>query len=79
MNAAEETAPNSFNKGLALLLKKDLDNAATGFGSAIEQNADYAKAYYAAAVTAATSSPVVGDFCAGIPPLLAVYSLQPLW
>lgn len=53
--AADETPQVAFNRGLALLLNKDYDNASTGFGNAIELDADYAKAYYANAVAAARS------------------------
>jgi len=53
LSSADETSKVAFNKGLALLLNKDYDNAATGFGSAIELDKEFALAYYAQAVTSA--------------------------
>ncbi|UXP32185.1 hypothetical protein N6H18_17740 [Reichenbachiella agarivorans] len=53
LGSADETPQVAFNKGLALLLNKDLENSITGFDSAIELDAEYAKAYYASAVAAA--------------------------
>ncbi|WP_109829552.1 OmpA family protein [Reichenbachiella versicolor] len=53
LNGAQETTKVAFNKGLAALLKKDYDNANTGFDSAIELDSEFTKAYYAKAVTAA--------------------------
>ncbi|MGL1886975.1 MAG: hypothetical protein OCD76_10715 [Reichenbachiella sp.] len=53
LGAANEDALVAFNKGLALLLNKDFENAATAFGSAIELDAEFANAYYAQAITSA--------------------------
>lgn len=52
-SAASTTAVNSFNKGLAQLLNKDYTNATTSFNDAVKTNANYAIAYYGAAVAAA--------------------------
>jgi hypothetical protein len=51
--AASNTAVNSFNKGLAQLLNKDYANASTSFADATKADANYAIAYYGAAVAAA--------------------------
>ncbi|MEO9967735.1 MAG: OmpA family protein [Reichenbachiella sp.] len=53
LKAAKESKTVAFNRGLALLLNKDYENAVTGFGNAAEQDADFAKAYYASAVASA--------------------------
>ena len=53
LNGAQESTKVAFNKGLALLLSKDYENATTGFDSAIESDEDFAKAYYAKAIAAA--------------------------
>lgn len=53
LSSADETSKVAFNKGLALLLSKDFDNAATAFGSSIELDKEFALAYYAQAVTSA--------------------------
>jgi len=53
LSAARQSADNSFNKGLAYLLKKDFQNAETSLNEAIEQNSSDAKAYYVKAVNGA--------------------------
>ncbi|MFY0626875.1 MAG: hypothetical protein JXR07_11295 [Reichenbachiella sp.] len=55
LGSTEESATVAFNKGLAMLLNKDFDNATAGFGNAIELDAEYANAYYANAIAAARS------------------------
>ncbi|MEP2275874.1 MAG: OmpA family protein [Reichenbachiella sp.] len=50
---ADESTSVAFNRGLALLLNNDYENAVTGFGNAAEQDAEFAKAYYASAVASA--------------------------
>ncbi|MCE2936737.1 MAG: hypothetical protein ACK5V5_06515 [Cyclobacteriaceae bacterium] len=54
-SAATETDVNLFNKGLAQLLNKDAGNAANSFADASRKNANFALAYYGAAVAAARS------------------------
>ncbi|MGK7388947.1 MAG: TPR end-of-group domain-containing protein [Candidatus Cyclobacteriaceae bacterium M2_1C_046] len=49
-SSAEETAENLFNLGLAQVLDKDYQNAINSFEQAAEKDADYAKAYYGAAI-----------------------------
>lgn len=53
LKTANESTTVAFNRGLALLLNKDFENAVTGFGNASEQDAEFAKAYYASAVASA--------------------------
>ncbi|SMD37816.1 OmpA family protein [Reichenbachiella faecimaris] len=53
LKTAKESTSVAFNRGLALLLNKDYENAVTGFGNAAEQDAEFAKAYYASAVASA--------------------------
>lgn len=53
LKTAKESTTVAFNRGLALLLNKDYENAVTGFGNASEQDAEFAKAYYASAVASA--------------------------
>jgi hypothetical protein len=50
---ATDNALNLYNKGLAQLLNKDYQNAATSFNDAIAKNSNLAIAHYGAAVTAA--------------------------
>ncbi len=52
-SAAADNADNLFNKGLAQVLNKDYQNAATSFNEAIRKNSNLAVAYYGAAVAAA--------------------------
>ena len=52
MSVTDESAKVLFNKGLALLLNKDYENASTAFGSAIEKDSEYALAYYGTAIAA---------------------------
>ena len=54
-SAAVETDVNLFNKGLAQLLTKDYANATTSFGESTRKNANYAIAFYGAAIAAARS------------------------
>ena len=54
-SAAVETDVNLFNKGLAQLLTKDYANATTSFGESTRKNANYAVAFYGAAIAAARS------------------------
>jgi len=49
----EGNAPNYTNKGLAMILNKDYQTARTALGDAIEEDSNYAMAYYLAAVSAA--------------------------
>ncbi len=53
LKSAKESTSVAFNRGLALLLNKDFENAVTGFGNAVEQDVEFAKAYYASAVASA--------------------------
>ena len=50
---ATDNADNVFNKGLAQLLNKDYNNAATSFNDAISKNSNLAIAHYGAAIAAA--------------------------
>jgi hypothetical protein len=52
-SSATDNADNLFNKGLAQLLNKDFQNAATSFNDAISKNSNLAVAHYGAAVAAA--------------------------
>ncbi len=52
-SSSSDTDVNLFNKGLAQLLNKDNSNAGTSFAEATRKNANYAIAYYGAAVAAA--------------------------
>ncbi len=52
-SSAANTDVNLFNKGLAQLLNKDNSNAGSSFAEAIAKNANYALAYYGAAIAAA--------------------------
>lgn len=54
-SSANTTDVNLFNKGLAQLLNKDFSNASSSFAEATSKNANYAIAYYGAAVAAARS------------------------
>ena len=53
MGVTNESAQVLFNRGLALLLNKDFENAATAFGNASEKDSDFAMAYYGSAIAAA--------------------------
>ena len=53
MSNALDNAENLFNKGLAQLLSKDYQNAATSFNEAISKNSNLAIAHYGAAIAAA--------------------------
>jgi hypothetical protein len=50
---AADNAENAFNKGLAQLLNKDYNNAASSFNDAISKNNNLAIAHYGAAIAAA--------------------------
>ena len=52
-SSAVDTDVNLFNKGLAQILNKDYANASASFTEASRKNANYAWAYYGAAVAAA--------------------------
>jgi tetratricopeptide (TPR) repeat protein len=52
-SAAADNADNLFNKGLAQILNKDYQNAATSFQEATSKNSNLAVAYYGAAIAAA--------------------------
>jgi hypothetical protein len=52
-SSATDNADNLFNKGLAQVLNKDYQNAATSFQEAIRKNSNLAVAHYGAAVAAA--------------------------
>lgn len=54
-SSANTTDVNLFNKGLAQLLNKDFSNASSSFAEATSKNANYAIAFYGAAVAAARS------------------------
>jgi Flp pilus assembly protein TadD/outer membrane protein OmpA-like peptidoglycan-associated protein len=54
-SSATDTEVNLFNKGLSQLLNKDFSNASSSFAEATRKNANYAIAYYGAAVAAARS------------------------
>ena len=53
MGAGNQSADVSFNKGLALLLNKDYQNAIAAFGNTTEKNSDYALAHYCSAIASA--------------------------
>ncbi|MBS1951195.1 MAG: hypothetical protein OJF59_003096 [Cytophagales bacterium] len=53
LSSATDTYINSFNKGLAQLLNKDNNNAAASFSESSKKNANFALAYYGAAIAAA--------------------------
>jgi hypothetical protein len=55
-SAAADNADNLFNKGLAQVLNKDYQNAATSFNEATTKNSNLAIAFYGAAVAAARQS-----------------------
>ncbi len=52
-SSSTDTDVNLFNKGLAQLLTKDNSNAGSSFAEASRKNANYALAYYGAAIAAA--------------------------
>ena len=52
-SSASDNAENLFNKGLAQILTKDYQNAATSFKEAINKNSNFGLAHYGAAVAAA--------------------------
>jgi tetratricopeptide (TPR) repeat protein len=52
LSNSAQSADNSFNKGLAYLLKKDYTNAESAFNEAIELNANDALSYYGKAIVA---------------------------
>lgn len=52
-SSAADNADNLFNKGLAQLLNKDYQNAATSFNEATQKNSNLGVAYYGAAIAAA--------------------------
>lgn len=52
-SSATDTDVNLFNKGLAQLLNKDNSNAGSSFAEASRKNANFALAYYGAAIAAA--------------------------
>jgi Flp pilus assembly protein TadD len=54
-SSATDTEVNLFNKGLAQVLNKDFSNASSSFAEATRKNANYAIAYYGAAVASARS------------------------
>ncbi len=51
--AAADNADNLFNKGLAQLLNRDYQNAATSFIEATQKDSNMAIAYYGAAIASA--------------------------
>lgn len=53
MGAGNQSADVSFNRGLALLLNKDYQNAIAAFGNTTEKNSDYALAHYCSAIASA--------------------------
>lgn len=52
-SSSVDTDVNLFNKGLAQLLSKDFSNAGSSFAEASKKNANFAFAYYGAAIAAA--------------------------
>jgi hypothetical protein len=52
-SSSVDTDVNLFNKGLAQLLNKDFSNAGSSFAEASKKNANFALAYYGAAIAAA--------------------------
>ncbi|MFY0652550.1 MAG: tetratricopeptide repeat protein [Cyclobacteriaceae bacterium] len=53
LGSGKSEADVIFDKGLALLLNKDYQNAITAFGDATEKDSDYALAYYCSAIASA--------------------------
>ncbi|WOK05013.1 MAG: tetratricopeptide repeat protein [Imperialibacter sp.] len=53
---ADNTAEVSFNRGLALVLKKEFSNAKTAFKDATDKDSSYAKAFYGLAIVGARTS-----------------------
>lgn len=53
LGSAKSEVDVIFNRGLALLLNKDFQNAITAFGDATEKDSDYAMAYYCSAIASA--------------------------
>lgn len=53
MSGATESTDVMFNKGLALLLNKDYQNAVAAFGNLTEKDGEYALAYYCSAIASA--------------------------
>lgn len=53
LGSATSDSDVSFDKGLALLLNKDFQNAITAFGDVTEKDSDYAKAHYCSAIASA--------------------------
>ncbi len=53
---ADNTAEVSFNRGLALVLKKEYSNAKTAFTDATEKDSSFAKAFYGLAIVGARTS-----------------------
>lgn len=56
MAGANETPDLLFNRGLALLLKKENENAQSAFDDALDKDGDYAMAHYAKAISYARQS-----------------------
>jgi capsular polysaccharide biosynthesis protein len=71
--AANTTAPNLFNKGLAQLLSKDNTNAAASFAEASRLNSNYAVAHYGAAIASVRA----GNNDAAISSLTNAVRLEP--
>ncbi len=53
LGSAKSEADVIFDRGLALLLNKDFQNAITAFGDVTEKDSDYALAYYCSAIASA--------------------------
>ncbi len=53
MGGGSESADVLFNKGLALLLNKDYQNAISAFGNTTEKDGEYALAHYCSAIASA--------------------------
>ena len=53
---ADNTAQVAFNRGLALVLKKEFTNAKTAFKDATDKDSSYAKAFYGLAIVGARTS-----------------------
>ena len=53
LGSAKSEADVIFNRGLALLLNKDYQNAITAFGDVTEKDGDYAMADYCSAIASA--------------------------
>ena len=72
-SSSADTDVNLFNKGLAQLLNKDNSNAGSSFAEASRKNANFALAYYGAAIAAAHN----GSGDAVVSNLVSAVKLEP--